>query len=627
MSDPDGSAERLRAHQTASSVPDGGGYHPFHYTPLRGEPLHDGALELLRQRGAEAFFDDLGWRHDHGALAAVAARAIASGDRPRAAWRYLASHPELGLGPIREGLEALAFVLGLDLRLVDDGVQVALMHRRPPDAWSSGMIETSAAFRGGEPASGGMHDPALVGARGAARFAHIELPWRLLPRHLLGRVAELVDRAESDLLKETRSNGVEWLVPELDRALERRLPRPLSLDGSPLRAIDFLWSEVPVVPGTFRRPVRRDGKRSPHGLDGPLHRLIAAVRRRRKLGVLEPDLEAELRRHVQDALDAYLSYTPHGEEAHGEEEEWGWSVAEDLQGTLRVDGMMVDWGGRAVCVVEDRPDLGLPEGLREAMPDPDDPGPVLLVRMPSGAAVAQPSWVPGSCIRLPIGLADAMGAKPGELLRVIPALSQDAKLELTAIAEGIRMSPLPGEPGFLDAVAAAPPHAAARVLANATTETAIDRTHGPVGRRVYAGALPPVRGAASEEVDRVHRGFHLLLRLAEGPGGTLPPGVAAEKLEMVEEQLGAPVVPEIRALWTVHDGQTGDGAPLVYFDGLPWRLLSLEPERLRGDRLPLAVGAGREVLEIDSKGRIWRGDCLVGRSLGRLLQVSFLRQR
>ncbi|MEO0603755.1 MAG: hypothetical protein AAF211_20120, partial [Myxococcota bacterium] len=78
-------AQRLRVQFTASSVPDGEGYDPIHYTPRGGAPLTSRALDWLRARGAVAVLEDMAWRQDHHGLSAFAHTLRRRGDRPGAA--------------------------------------------------------------------------------------------------------------------------------------------------------------------------------------------------------------------------------------------------------------------------------------------------------------------------------------------------------------------------------------------------------------------------------------------------------------------------------------------------------------------------------------------------------------
>lgn len=609
--------DRLRVHRTASSVPRGAGYDPVHHTPIGGAPLPAGVLDWLRARGAASILEDVAWRQDHVELARIACRARERGERPAAPWRTLGSMPQLGHGPIREGLIAVARVLGFELRADASGVRLGMMRREPPEQWSSGPITTAGAFRGGAPVAGGMQDPALVGTWGELRYAHIPLPWRLLPAHLAPWVSELLGVGLDQLRERVEQFGGEGLIEELDAALRSAQPRPRTLDGSPLRAIDFLWSEVAVVPGAFRRSTRPQGQRVPHGLDGTLHALISLIRNHAKIGPLHPQLDAQMRARVAAALDGYLSLGP------GEGQGWGWSVARDLQSVLQIDGVMVDWGGQGVAVVEPgRRRVGLPRAFSALMLEPDHPEAMLLVKMPEGMAAVIPQLVDGHLIRLPLEVAGSLGARTGDLVRVVAAVSWEAQAELEALAAGARLSPLAPRVGWLDELAAVDPERVGATLATIARLAAVDRCRGPVGGRIWSGILPTPRGEDPEEVERVQRGIALLVRRAEGPGHTMPPGVSTEQLDRAEELLGARLLPEIRSLWSGHDGQLRDNGPMVLVDGIRWRLLPLDPEAASGDRLPLAEAAGGERLFVDTQGRVWRGAALITHSLGRLLQLS-----
>ncbi|HHO49484.1 MAG TPA: hypothetical protein ENK18_01110 [Deltaproteobacteria bacterium] len=609
---------RLRIHRTAVGIPHRGGYDPVHHTPIGGVPLPAGGLDWLRARGAVSVIEDIAWRQDHAELARIARSFRERRERPGAPWRTLATTPELGLGPIREGLIAAARVLGFELQATDSGVRIGMLRREPPQRWSSGPITTAAAFRGGAPAPGGMQDPALVGTLGEPLLAHVPLPWRLLPSHLVPWVADLLGIEPGRLVDRLAQLGTEGLVDELDAALRIADPRPRALDGSPLRAVDFLWSEVAVVPGAFRRSSRPQGQRLPHGIDGTLHALISSVRSHEKLGPLHPQLDAQMRGRIQRALDGYLSLGPQGEES------WGWSVARDLQSVLQIDGVLVDWGGQGVAVVEPgRRRVGLPEAFGALMLDPRRAEAMLLVKVPEGVAAVIPQLVEGHLIRLPLEVAGSLGARTGDLVRVVAAVSWEAQAELEALASGARLSPLAPRVGWLDEVAAAGSDRIGPALASAARLCALDRCRGPVGNRIWTGILPTPRGEDTEEVERVQRGFALLVRHVQGPGHTMPPGASADRLERAEELIGQRLAPEVRSLWAGHDGQLRDSEPMVLVDGLRWRLLPLDPEAASGDRLPLAQSADGDHLFVDAQGRVWRGAGLVTHSLGRLLQLSF----
>ncbi len=610
-------AERLRVHRTATSVPDGAGYHPVHHTPLRGAPIPAAALDWLRSRGAAAMLEDVAWRQDHEGLARHAAELRASGERPGPPWRHLGEREELGVGPIRTGLSALAWVLGFDLDVTPQGVRLGLRRQEPAEEWSSGPIQTAGAFRQGAPVPGGMQDPELVGDREELRYAHVPLPWPMLPRHLAPWVAQLLGEPVDQLLGRIADEGTARVVEALAQQLGGE-GAPTTLDGIPLKVSDFIWSEVPVVPGAFRRSTRHQGQRVPHGLDGALHALIAAVRNHAKLSPVPSELATELRTRIQRALDGYLTQGPEGDD------QWGWSVAEDLQGILRVDGVMVDWGGQGVALVEPgRRRVGLPQALEALLLDPTDPEAVLLVRMPEGVVPVRPELVPGHLIRLPLDVAGALGARTGDLVRVVAAVSREAQQEIDALVTGVRLSPIVPRPGWLDQLAAVDPEDVGAALLGIARAQESDRCLGPVGSRLYAGIVATPRDDDSHEVERVQRAFALLLKAAEGPGHTMPPGVATQRVDEAEAELGRALLPEVRSLWTVLDGESRDEPPPLLVEGLKWRLRPLEPKAIRGGRIPLAEAPSGELLQVDLLGRVWRGDALVTHSLGRLLQVSF----
>ncbi|MBX2799907.1 MAG: hypothetical protein KTR31_19665 [Myxococcales bacterium] len=614
-------AERLRVHRSASEVDHGRGYDPIHHTPVSGAPLPASALDWLRSRGAAAMLEDVAWRQDHAELATLATSSRDEGKRPGPPWRALETSFGLGHGPVREGLASMAFVLGFELRVDELGVRLGLRSREASHLWSAGPIQTAAAFRQGVPARGGMQDPELVGDRTVLRYAHVPLPWRMLPAHLLSWVAELLGEEPEAVDARVTEDGAGAIEDELNAALDAAVPRPRTLGGQPLRAKDFLWAEAPVVPGAFRRSVRQEGQRVPHGLDGTLHRLVAEVRNRAKLPDLHPQLEVEMRRRVQEALDGYLTVGPSHVGA------WGWSVAQDIQGTLQLDGVMVDWGGHAVALIEPgRRTVGLPRPFSSVLMSAESPEAVLLVRMPDGVDCVHPELVDGPLVRLPLHVAGSLGARTGDLVRVVTAVSQEAQDELEALASGARLSPLVPRPGWLDEVAELSVGKVGEKLATVARLQRLDRCQGPVGSRVWAGILPTPRGDDEEEVERVQRAFSILLRLAEGPGNTMPPGVATERLDQLEQNLGERLVPEIRSLWSVHDGQLVDAGPMLSVDGRDYRLLPLDPSAVADGLVPLAEDDEGRRLHLDAKGRVWQAEMLVTQSLGRLLQVSLAKQ-
>lgn len=616
------SAERLRVHRTACNVPEGGGYDPVHHTPLRGAPITTAALDWLRSRGAAAVLEDVAWRQDHLALARIALAARERGERPGPAWRELAARPELGLGPVRMGLWAAAWVLGFDLDVRDEGIRLGLRRQEPPEQWSSGVLTTAGAFRKGHAVPGGMQDPDLVGDRNHLRYAHIRLPWRLLPGHLTPWVADLLDTPVDVIRGQVLEQGAEVLYDDLEACLAAQNPRLTTLDGRPLHASDFLWSTVPVVPGAYRRSVRNQGQRVPHGIDGTLHALIGAVRSHEKAGSLHPQLEFEVRVRVQQALDGYLVTGAHVAEG------WGWSVAQDIQSVLRVDGVMIDWGGQAVATVEPgRERVALPRAFESILLRPREPEAVLLFRLPDGVTVARPTLTDGTLIRLPLDVAGALGARTGDLVRVVPAVSGEAQDELEALAEGLRLSPMVRVAGWLEDVASAEPEDVGAVLTQIAREQRVDACRGAVGARLFAGITPTPRDEDLHEIERVQRGFALLMQALSGPGNTMPPGVATKRLDDAEAILGAALAPELRSLWSVHDGQSPKNSPQLVVDGIWWRLSPLQAETIRDGRITLAVADSGEVLDVDASGRVWRGDVLVTYSVGRLLQLSFATQR
>jgi len=609
-------AQRLRVQFSASVVPDGEGYDPIHHTPRGGAPLTARALDWLRARGAVAILEDMAWRQDHQGLGAMAHAMRRRGERPGPAWRALPRLDEPGHGPIRDGIKAMAFVLGLGLSVSDRGVRIGLAKRAPLVTWSAGALTTAAAFRQGQPAPGGMHDPALVGGRNRPRFGHIALPVPLVPGHLRPLVAEWLGQSRTELGHLLSVNDATALEAELDEALRLR---PLqSIDGRPMAARDFIWTEVPVVPATFRRPVRRlEGERVPHGIDGPLHALVAASRAFDKLRD-ETD-PVELQRRLQLALDAYLV------DGFGEEQgAWGWSVADDLQGTLQLDGVLVDWAGHAVAVVEPgRRRVGVPAGFRSLFLQPEDPEAVLLVRMPEGVAAVRPELVPGPLLRLPLEVAGALGARTGELLRMVVGVSHEAQQEIEALARGVRLSPLVPCEGFLDDLAGAADIGTR--LVELAREGLVDPCRGPVGSRIWAGMVPTARGTDAEEREQIQRAIAIVDR-GSGPGNTAPPGSLGDRLSRTEDRLGQRVVVELRNLWTLNEQQLAMAPPL-WIDGRAWHLVALDPQSVSRGRVVLATSASGEHLTVDAQGTVWRRDELIGRSLGRLLQRHFTAAR
>ncbi|MEN0062723.1 MAG: hypothetical protein AAGA48_11270 [Myxococcota bacterium] len=604
-------AQRLRVQFSAAVVPDGEGYDPIHHTPRGGAPLTAGALDWLRARGAVAVLEDMAWRQDHQELGLLAHGTRRTGKRVGPAWRALPGLDEGGYGPIRDGLKAMCFVLGVGLTVSSEGVKIGLSKRAPLVTWSGGALTTAAAFRKGQPAPGGLHDPALVGGRNRPRFGHIELPVPLIPGHLRSVVADQLQRPVGDLMHLLSVQPATEIEVELASVLEER-PLP-SIDGRPMSARDFIWTEVPVVPATFRRPVRRpEGERVPHGIDGTLHALMAAVRAYEKRPDADP---VELLVQLQTALDGYLVDGP------GEQEgAWGWSVARDLQGTLQLDGILVDWAGHAVAVVEPgRRKVGVPMGFRSLFLHPDDPEAVLLVRMPEGVAAVRPELVAGPLVRLPLDIAGALGARTGELLRMVVAVSAEAQQELEALSRGARLSPMVPRKGFFDEFAASDDIGPSMV--EAAKEQAVDRCLGPVGSRIWAGFVPTARGQDDEEREQIQRAIAAIDR-GTGPGNTLPPGGIGDRLSRAEDRLGQRVTLELRNLWTLSDHQLAQAPPL-WIDGEPWHLVGLDPDAVVKGRIVLATSDTGEHLMVDADGSVWRREELIGRSLGRLLQRQF----
>ncbi len=605
-------AQRLRVQFSASVVPDGEGYDPIHHTPRGGAPLTARALDWLRARGAVAVLEDMAWRQDHQGLGALAHAKRRRGERPGPAWRALPTLDQAGHGPIRDGLAAMVFVLGLGLSVTEQGVKLGFGKRGPLVTWSAGAIETAAAFRQGQPAAGGLHDPSLVGGRNRPRFSHVALPTPLVPGHLLPVVARWLGRPAPELAQLLRVQPATVIEEELDEAL-REEPLP-TVDGRRMAAQDFIWHEVPVVPATFRRPVRRpDGERIPHGIDGTLHALVGAARAFRKLRDDTDPLE--LKRRLQLALDAYLVSGP-GELSGA----WGWSVAQDLQGTLQFDGILVDWAGHAVAVVEPgRRKVGVPQGFRSLFLNPDDPEAVLLVRMPEGVAAVRPELVAGPLVRLPLEVAGALGARTGELLRMVVAVGVEAQQEVEALARGERLSPLVPRDGFFEELTRA--SEIGGKLVEVALERRLDRCVGPVGSRLWAGFVPTARGSDTEEREQIQRAIAMIDR-GSGPGNTAPPGSLGDRLARAEDRMGQRVTVELRNLWTLSEQQLAQ-APRLWLDGEHWRLVGLDPDSVTRGRARLAVSDSGEQLLVDAEGSIWRRDELVGRSLGRLLQRQF----
>lgn len=477
----------LRAHRSSCDLPWNVAWDPVHHTPSRGEAMPHALIAWLASRGAVGMLADIPWRCDHPGLSARALEQRGRGDRVGASWETLEAHPSLGRSRRAAALEAHLFCLGLDLHVTAEGVSLGLGRRRDPSHWSTGQPSTAAAFRDGLPVLGGVHDPLLFGDAMNPAFGHMSMPWRVLPAHLVGWVSELLDRSESDVRAEIRERGVEGLVAPLDDALERRTPRACSLSGEPLVAEDFLWSDIPLLAVAYRRVTLRDGRAMPHGLDGPLYHLVGVVRRARKFDNLDGEALVEVRESVAQAVDAYL-----GGNVNPAAAPWGWSVAEELQSLLALDGVVMDWAGRAlVDVVADRASVGLPRALTVMLSlRPDQPEAMLFARLPDQAMVASPETVDGARILLPTSVARTLRVDTGDVLRVFSAVSRRAQRDLDVLAQGGKLAPLELEPGWLDAVSTIDPSKIARRLADLGRAHATDAAIGPVGLRLFAGQVP-----------------------------------------------------------------------------------------------------------------------------------------